>query len=117
MQCNPPYTRSKSPKGNANTKCRLSILLDILLESTQELVLLGGSLVGTVAELGGGIDPFEVYLLQSLSRGVDKHRLAESHDTLLDTWNGALEDDEVVLDLTISDEATHTDIISLELDN
>jgi hypothetical protein len=40
---------------------------------------------------------------------VDEHRLAEGHDSLLDTGNGALEHDEVVVDLTIADEATKTE--------
>jgi len=39
---------------------------------------------------------------------VDEHGLAESHDTLLDTGDGALNDDEIVLDLTVTNEATHT---------
>lgn len=82
--------------------------MNVLLERTQESGLLCESLVGTVTELRGGIDPFEVDLFQCLSRGVDEHGLAESHDTLLDTRNGTLDDDEIVLDLTISDKATHT---------
>jgi len=81
--------------------------LDVLLERTQESVLLCGSLVSTVTELRRGIDPFEVDLLQSLSRCVDEHGLAESHHTLLDTRNGTLNNDEIILDLTISDKATH----------
>jgi hypothetical protein len=71
-------------------------------------VLLGWGLVGTVTELGGGIDPLELNLLEGSAGGVDEHGLAESHDTLLNTWDGTLNDDEVVLDLTVSDEATHT---------
>lgn len=83
----------------------------VLLERTQELALLGGGLVSTVTELGGGVDPFELDLLESLARGVGEHGLAESHDTLLNTWGGTLEDDEVVLDLTVADEATHTEVL------
>lgn len=86
----------------------LCSLLDVLLESTQELVLLGRGLVCTVTELGGCIDPFEIDLLQCLSRCVDEHGLSESHDTLLNSRYGTLENKEVVLDLTISDKATHT---------
>jgi hypothetical protein len=72
-------------------------------------MLLGSSLVGAVTELGRGIDPFEIDLLQSLSRCVCEHGLSEGHDTLLDTRNGTLEDEEVVLDLTITDKATQTE--------
>jgi len=61
-----------------------------------------------VAELGRRINPFKFNLLQGLSRCVDEHALTESHDTLLDTWNGTLHDDKVVLDLTITDETTHS---------
>lgn len=40
---------------------------EILLESTLELLLLRRGLESTVTELGGGIDPLEADLLQSLS--------------------------------------------------
>merc|ERR1711977_41119 len=65
MLCNPPYTKLKSPKEKAKQK-PLSSWLNVLLERTQESVLLCGGLVGTVTELRGGIDPFEVDLLQCL---------------------------------------------------
>jgi hypothetical protein len=39
---------------------------------------------------------------------VDEHGLAEGHNSLLHTWDGTLKEDEVVLDLTVADEATHT---------
>ena len=61
-----------------------------------------------MAELGRGIDPFEVDLLGGSPVGLGVERLAQGHDTLLDTGNGALEEDEVVLDLTVVDEATQT---------
>ncbi|KAK1703926.1 hypothetical protein BDP67DRAFT_220968 [Colletotrichum lupini] len=78
----------------------------VLLEGTLVLLLLRRRLEGTVSELGRGIDPLEVDLLEGLSRGVGEHGLAESHDTLLGTGNGALDHDEVVVDLTVADEAT-----------
>ncbi len=81
--------------------------MDVLLERTQEVVLLLWGLVCTVAELRRGVDPFQVNLLQGLSRGVDEHRLSKGHDPLLDTRNRTLEDDKVVLDLTIANKATH----------
>lgn len=81
---------------------------NILLECAQEGMLLLGSLVCAMAELRRCVDPLQVDLLQSLSRRVYEHGLAEGHDPLLDTRDGALEDDKVVLDLAISNEATHT---------
>jgi hypothetical protein len=80
----------------------------VLLESTDELLLLGRCLVGTVTELAGGVDPFELDLLKCTAGGVDEHGFAESHDTLLDTRDGALEEHEVVLDLTVANKATKT---------
>ena len=64
---------------------------EVLLEGTEELLLLCESLVCTVSELGRGIDPFEVDLLERSSAGVDEHGFADGHDTLLDTWDAALE--------------------------
>lgn len=61
-----------------------------------------------MTELGGGIDPLELDLLGGTTAGLGVEGLAESGDTLLDTGDGALEDDEVVLDLTVADEATQT---------
>lgn len=61
-----------------------------------------------MSELGRGVDPLELDLLEGLSRGVDEHGLAEGHDTLLDTRDGTLDHDEVVGDLTVSDETTQT---------
>ena len=60
-----------------------------------------------MTELRGGVDPLELDLLEGLAGGVDEHGLAESHDSLLDTGNGALDHDEVVVDLAVADEATH----------
>lgn len=62
-----------------------------------------------MTELRGGVDPLELDLLEGLAGGVDEHGLAESHDSLLDTGNGALDHDEVVVDLAIADEATHAE--------
>lgn len=81
---------------------------EVLLEGTLELLLLGRGLESTVTKLGRGVDPLEVDLLESAARGVDEHGLAERHDTLLDTRDGALDHDEVVLDLTVADETTKT---------
>lgn len=58
-----------------------------------------------MTELGRGVDPLEVDLLQSLSGGVREQGLAEGDDALLDTGDGALNHDEIVVDLTVPDEA------------
>lgn len=81
----------------------------ILLEGTLVLLLLGRCLESTVTKLGRGIDPFEVDLLEGTARGVREHGLAEGHDTLLDTGDGALEHDKVVVDGAVADEASHTE--------
>ena len=70
--------------------------------------LLRGGLVSTVAELGRSIDQLELEHHEVPAAGVGEHRLAQSHNPLLDTGNGALDQDEVVLDLTVADEATKT---------
>lgn len=79
---------------------------EVLLESALVLLLLRGRLEGTVTELGRRVDPFELHLLESLARRVDEHRLAKGHDPLLDTGDGALDHDEIVVDLAVTDEAT-----------
>jgi hypothetical protein len=79
---------------------------EVLLEGTLVLLLLRGRLESTVSELGRGVDPLELDLLEGLAGGVSEHGLAESHDSLLDTRDGALDHDEVILNLTITDEAT-----------
>jgi hypothetical protein len=61
-----------------------------------------------VTELGRGVDPFELNLLERPPAGVNEHRLAESDNPLLDTGNTTLDQKEVVLDLTVADEATKT---------
>lgn len=81
---------------------------EVFLESTEELLLLCECLVSTVSELGRGIDPFKVDLLERSSAGVDEHGFADGHDTLLNTWNATLEQQEVVLDLTIAYETAHS---------
>lgn len=100
--CNPPRQPSRKIKQTLRSRS------EILLERTQELSLLLWSLVGTVTEFGRGVDPFEVDLLKGLARSVGVERFTESDDSLLDTRNGALEQDEVVLDLTIVDESSQT---------
>ena len=108
MHCAYPIRQRTFEKRHLTTaRTLLSSGLEVLLEGTLVLPLLGGGLVSTVTELGGGIDPLELDLLESTAGGVGEHRLAESHDPLLDTGAGTLDHDEVVLDLTVTNEATH----------
>jgi hypothetical protein len=101
---------------NSQTECRkdfssqtrhLSGTLEVLLESTHELLLLGRGLVSTVTECGRCRDELEVDLLSGAAGGVNEHGLAESDNALLDSGNTSLEHDEVVLDFTVTNEATH----------
>lgn len=62
-------------------------------------------------ELGRGVDPFELRLLRGSPAGLGVKSLAQGHHTLLDTGGGSLEEDKVVLDLTVVDEATHAVIV------
>lgn len=71
-------------------------------------MLLGRGLVCTVTELGRGVDPLEVDLLERTAAGLGEHGLAEGHDSLLDTWDGTLEEEVVVVDGAVADEATET---------
>lgn len=64
-----------------------------------------------MSELGRGVDPLEADLLQSPPRGLGEHGLSERHDTLLDTRDGTLEHDKVVVDLAIADETTQTEYL------
>ena len=108
MHCSYPIRRKTvEKKHQATARTLLSRGLEVLLEGTLVLPLLGEGLVSTVTELGGGIDPLELDLLESPPGGVGEHGLEESHDPLLDTGAGTLDHDEVVLDLTVTDEATH----------
>jgi len=60
-----------------------------------------------MTEVGGGINPFELDLLQGSPRDVDVHGLPEGHDSLLDTRARSLDHNVVVVDNPISNPATH----------
>lgn len=81
--------------------------LEVLLHHTLVLPLLRWGLVGTVSELGRGVDPLEFDLFQRPPACVCEHGLAQGHDALLDTRAVTLDENKVVLDLTVADEATH----------
>lgn len=69
-------------------------------------MLLSWGLESTLTKLRSSVDPFKVGLLKGLSGGVDLEGLSKGDDSLLDTWDRTLDEEEVVLDLTISDETT-----------
>jgi hypothetical protein len=54
-----------------------------------------------------GLTYLELDLLGGAAGSVDEHGLAESDNALLDTGDGTLEHEEVVVDLSVTDEATH----------
>jgi len=60
-----------------------------------------------VTELGRGVDPFQVDLLESLTLGVGDEGLTKGQHTLLGSDAAALEHDKVVLDFTVVGETTH----------
>jgi len=84
-------------------------ILRLLLggERTQELGLFFGRLESSVTKLGGGIDELEVDFFQVSSGGVLHHRLTKDQRSLLDTHDGALEHEPVLVYLTVVDESTH----------
>lgn len=82
-------------------------LLKILLEGTQESVLFSRSLEATLTKLRGSVDPFELNLLKGSTGSVDSEGLSKSDNSLLGTRDGTLDDKEIVVDFTISDETTH----------
>jgi len=76
-------------------------------EGSEELVLLFGGLESAVAELGGGIDELKVDLLGHPVLGAREDGLAEHDATLLGSHNLALDEEVVLVDLTVVGEATH----------
>ena len=113
------FRKELSPKANTEKKSHNStpqhppkrknnrfLVGNVLLERTEERMLLLLGLETSVTELGGGIDPLEVDLLEGLAGSVGEERFAEGHDALLDTGARALDHDEIVADLTISGETT-----------
>merc|ERR1712139_198083 len=77
-----------------------------LLEWPEHLPLLLEGLEATMTELGGSVDELELDLLEGDTVGLDEKRLAEGDEALLDTSDGALEHDVVLVDLTVVGEAT-----------
>jgi len=79
----------------------------VLLEWTHVGLLLVQSLESTVANLRGGIDEFQLDLLQVLSLVVSKQWLSHEDWSLADAHATTLDHDEVVLHFTVVWEATN----------
>jgi len=77
------------------------------LELAHEGELLAGGLEATVAELRRGVDELELDLLHRRPAGLREARLAEGEDALLDADGAALDQDVVLLALTVVREAAH----------
>ena len=86
---------------------RLRLILLVLLERTHECSLLSRGLESSVTKLGGGINELQVDLLQRSLLGVGEQRLPEREDPLLRTNATALDEDEVLLHLTVVREPSH----------
>jgi hypothetical protein len=102
----PEENTEKKPQPN-KTLLKTRLCGNVLLEGTHEGVLLLLGLETSVSELGRGVDPLELDLLEGLAGSVGEERLAESHDTLLDTRARSLDHDEVILDNTVAGESSH----------
>jgi len=77
----------------------------VLLEWTHVVLLLVQSLEATVTNLRGGVDEFELDLFEVLSFSVDVQGSSQTDRALADTHAGALDHEEVVLDLAVVREA------------
>ena len=60
-----------------------------------------------MTEFRRGVDPFEVDFFQRFPTRMREHGFAEGHDSLLDARDRAFEENEVVLDFSVADEAAH----------
>ena len=65
----------------------------------------------------GSIDPFELDLFQRFPTRMREHGLAQGHDSLLNAWDRAFEENEVVFDFSVADEAAQTMAISAIVDH
>merc|ERR1712107_533881 len=79
----------------------------VLLEGSHEGGLVLGSLEATVSHLGAGVDELKADLLHVPLLGVGQEGFSEGKDSLLVTNAGALEHDEVLLQLSVVGEASH----------
>jgi len=73
----------------------------------QELVLLLEGLEATVTDLGGSIDELDLALLGLPGLGGGEDRLTDDDGSLLDTDDTTLDEQEILVDLSVVGEATH----------
>jgi len=60
-----------------------------------------------MTKLGRRVDPLEFDLLECSSARVCEHGFTQSHHSLLHTRAVTLQQQEVILDFTVADKATH----------
>lgn len=77
------------------------------LDATEELSLFFGGLEASVTHLGGGVDELESDFFEGVSGSLRQQGLSQGDDSLLGTHDGALQHDEVFVDLTVVWETTH----------
>ncbi len=70
-------------------------------------MLFSWGLESTLTELGSSVDPLQGDFFDGLSGSVGVQGLSQGDNSLLATWDGTLDHDEVVVDHTVVDETTH----------
>jgi hypothetical protein len=81
-------------------------VLSLGSEGSENLVLLAGGLEATVSVLGGGIDELDIDLLGLPRLDGGEDGLSEGNGSLFAASNAALDEDVVLVDLTVMGEAT-----------
>lgn len=76
-------------------------------QRSHKLELLLGGLETSVTEFGRSIDETKVDGFEVLSGGVVHHRLSQDKRSLLNSNNGSLKHDPVLIDLTVVNKSTH----------
>mmetsp|Transcript_27743 Transcript_27743/g.50405 ORF Transcript_27743/g.50405 Transcript_27743/m.50405 type:complete len:294 (+) Transcript_27743:179-1060(+) len=76
-------------------------------KGSKELGLFFECLETSVSKLGGGIDELEVDRFQVLAARMVLETLAKNEGTLLDTDNGTLEHDPILVNLSVTDKSSH----------
>ena len=92
--------------GLAGEPLRSGSLSSLGSERSKDLVLLVGGLEATVADLGGRVDEFDIDLLGLPRLDSGEDGLSEGHGSLLGADDTTLDENEVLVDLTVVGEAT-----------
>merc|ERR1739842_14077 len=74
---------------------------------SQELCLFISSLESSMSKFGTGINELKINSLKMLPTGVIHHTLSHDQRSLLDTNNGTLQHNPILINLTIVWESTH----------